>query len=166
MSKTCIPTLMNETPVVILGIDPGTTRIGFGVIEKRGRECKHFASGLLPIKESSLLETERGIQALLIRHNPSKVGVEKLFFTKNKKTALQVSEHRGVIVSTLLKHGITPFEFTPSEIKKAVTDNGNADKAAVAKMVKWTLHLDEVSSIDDVTDALAIAITTAYRQDF
>lgn len=149
----------------ILGIDPGTTRIGFGVIETKGGAFTHIQSGILPLPpavgSARLLNIERELERLIREVQPEKIGVEKLFFSKNKKTALAVAEARGVIMHTILKHGIPVLELTPNEVKVAVTSNGNASKDAVAKMVAALLTISISHLLDDATDALAIAIASA-----
>ncbi len=148
----------------ILGIDPGTTRIGFGVIET-GSTFTHIKSGILPLPpavgSARLLSIESELGKLIREVQPEKIGVEKLFFSKNKKTALTVAEARGVIMHTILKHGIPIIELTPNEVKVAVTSNGNASKDAVAKMVAALLTISVSHLLDDATDALAIAIASA-----
>lgn len=156
--------------MIILGIDPGTTRIGYGVIEKNGRALLYRNGGILPISEKTprLIQIEKTIKKLILSVQPSCIGVEKLFFTKNQKTAMSVAEARGVIMNAALHTGLPVYEFTPSEIKKSVTGNGSARKEAVAKMVRWMLHIqkDAPTLIDDVTDALAIAITASGAHAF
>lgn len=155
--------------MIIIGIDPGTTRIGYGIVEKQGKKLLHIESGLLPLPQDSnsqkLLHIEEETQKLLRRFSPSRAGVERLFFAKNKSTALRVAEARGVIIATVEKFNIPIFELTPSEVKNAVTGDGNASKQSVAKMVRYFLELQEKHVLDDVTDALAIAIAISNRQD-
>ncbi|MDI6733964.1 MAG: crossover junction endodeoxyribonuclease RuvC [Patescibacteria group bacterium] len=154
--------------MIIIGIDPGSTRIGFGLLKTNGRNLVHLKSGLLDIpkgtKSLRLLFLGKGLEKIIAKFKPDRAGLEKLFFVKNKKTALEVAEARGVIINTLIKRGVKLFEFAPSEVKLAVTGNGNADKQAVAKMVSLILCLSHKPKIDDVSDALAIAITASQHK--
>lgn len=152
--------------MTVLGIDPGTTRIGYGVIRVSGNSLTHIKSGILKI-EGSTTSAERlynigvALEKLIVETKPARIGVERLFFSKNKKTALAVAEARGVIIETVTKNRVVLYEFTPNEVKLAVTGSGNASKHAVAKMVSLMLHIDSKGLLDDVTDALAIAIASA-----
>ena len=155
--------------MIILGIDPGSTRIGYGAIKKDGNKLTLIEAGLLKIPKASkpeqLMALETELQKLLQRIAPERVGVEKLFFFKNQKTAIEVAQARGVIVNTVAKRGLTPFELTPSEIKMAVTGDGQASKQAVARMVGHFVDLNKKKFIDDATDALAIAIAISNRRE-
>ncbi len=153
--------------MIILGIDPGSVRVGYGVLKKGQGVLRHIESGLLPIhthdKASRLVELERALHALLVRAKPDMVGIEKLYFSKNQKTALEVAQARGVILRTIAASRIPFLEFTPREVKLAVTGDGNATKRGVAAMVGRFLHFPLKGGVaDDVTDALAIAITTSH----
>lgn len=154
--------------MVILGIDPGTTRIGIGVVEKRGEKLTHKKSGLLPVSQEGdeamrLLSLERSLKKLLCEVRPDRVGVEKLFFSKNKKTALAVSQAKGIIIKTAAEYGAQLVEISPREAKMAVTGGGNAGKKTVAKMVGMLLGVSFASVADDATDALAIAIAATQK---
>jgi crossover junction endodeoxyribonuclease RuvC len=151
----------------ILGIDPGSTSMGFGVIEATNSSLKKIASGTTNLKQKDLAEklsALRGeVKQILAEHSPDAVGIEKLFFAKNKKTAFEVAQARGVILVTLYESGVPIFEFTPAEIKIAATNYGSADKLMVRKMVQRLLALKEMSGDDNAADALAVAITTAGK---
>lgn len=154
--------------MIILGIDPGTTRIGFGVVRTHGNSIEHIKSGILPVHAATnserLMAIAQALTTLIEETHPEKAGVEKLFFSKNKKTALAVAEARGVIMHTIIQQGIPILELTPNEVKAAVTGNGNASKDAVAKMVGAILRTSLVHLVDDATDALGIAIASANRR--
>ena len=155
--------------MIVLGIDPGTTRIGYGVIESSGNSLRHITSGILEVapKETSgerLNEIQTSLERLLLRTQPEKVGIERLFFSKNKKTALSVAEARGVLVATVVHNKIPLLELSPNEVKLAVTGNGNSKKNAVAKMVSLLLRVDVSHLLDDATDALAIAIASSNKR--
>ena len=154
----------------ILGIDPGSTRVGYGVIESNGSELKYIKSGLLKIlssdKEKRLMELADSFGELLKTENPDLVSLEKLYFVKNVKTGMEVAQSRGIII-LLTKQNKTPIaEYTPSEVKLNITRSGNADKNAVAKMVKLILKTEEIKGPDDVYDAVAIAIVAANNLKF
>lgn len=149
----------------ILGIDPGTTRTGYGLIEKNGG-VKLLACGLIDgekvKKEDRLSRLEEGVENLIHTYRPDLVCLEKLFFSKNKRTASSVSEARGVILLVIQKSGVKFMEFGPSEIKSAVAGNGSANKAQVMRAVMWTLGVKTIPGPDDVSDALAIALRGAF----
>lgn len=153
--------------MIILGIDPGTTRAGFGIIES-GKKPKLLACGLLKVisKEPAhrLYEVARHFRALLKKYKPDLVVVEKLFFMNNQKTAMAVAEMRGAL-RLLAQESSLPFlEFAPTEIKKTVAGFGNADKIAVHKMVCLALGVPEIHGPDDISDALAAALTALYHK--
>lgn len=152
----------------VLGIDPGTDRIGIGVVEYKKNSFRYIGSSLLVFKKNAetgknLLSLELALRAEIKKYKPEKIGVESLFFSKNKKTALGVSEARGVILKTIAEAGIHCREITPAEAKLSVAGVGNADKALVARMVGKFLKKDLGKRLDDETDALAVAIATAFR---
>ena len=149
----------------ILGIDPGSTRIGYGLIKKEKNELSFLQAGLLKIsaknKNQRLLDLEKSFSRLLKKEEPDLVALEKLYFVKNQKTALEVSQSRGVLVLTILKNNLPLLEIAPSEAKSMVASNGRASKQAVAKMVGYFLKIDTAKQIDDITDALALAIAAS-----
>ncbi|MDO8654867.1 MAG: crossover junction endodeoxyribonuclease RuvC [bacterium] len=148
----------------ILGIDPGTAITGYGVIEKKGRGGIHVAHGCITThkdtpKEQRLLLLEQGMMALFKEYKPDVVAVESLYFFKNLKTALPVSEARGVILLTIAKHKLPLYEFTPPQVKMSVTGYGKAEKKQIQKMVQLHLKLESLPKPDDAADALAVALT-------
>ncbi len=152
----------------ILGLDPGSVRVGYGLIKKEGGELKLIKAGLLKILSKDggqrLLELEKSFSGLLFEQKPDLIVLEKIFFMKNLKTAVEVAQSRGVLTLIVAKHKIPLLEFSPTEIKTAATGYGRADKKAVAKMVEKILGIDKIKAVDDVSDALAAAITGAnYR---
>lgn len=146
----------------ILGIDPGSTRIGYGLIDKKGSDLKFLKAGLLKIsaknKNQRLLDLEKSFSRLLEKEKPELIALEKLYFVKNQKTALEVGQSRGVLVLLISKNKIPLIEISPSEAKMMVSGDGRASKKAVAKMVGYCLKIDTTGQIDDTTDALALAI--------
>lgn len=153
--------------MIILGIDPGSSRIGYGVIEKRGADFLHVDSGLLAIPKADQIKKLEVIglelKKLIKAVKPERIGLEKLFFFRNQKTVIQVAEARGMILATIQGSGIPLLEFTPLEVKMAVTGDGSASKEAVAKMVRYFLKLPDKKMIDDASDALAIAIAASTK---
>lgn len=149
----------------VLGIDPGTTRAGFGLIESSGSSIALLDSGLLEVTSKDahrrLADLAESYEQLLRREQPDLVAFEKLFFSKNVKTALDVAQARGVLLLVTAQHDIPFLEFTPSEVKSHIAGYGSADKQAVATMVKRITGVREISGPDDVTDAIAIAIVGA-----
>lgn len=152
--------------MVILGIDPGTTRIGYGIIEKKNG-LKMVAYGVLGIKggdqKDKLIALAKELRRLIKKYKPSVVGIEKLYFSKNQKTALAVAEARGVITLVVAEEGIPILEFGPNEIKSAVTGYGASGKEAVRRIVSLTLGIPTVEGLDDASDALAIAIRASFE---
>ena len=154
------------TPKVILGIDPGTTRIGYGVIKKAGGALKSLDYGVIePGKgDSRFRNLETKLNLLIKKYKPQIAGVEKIFFSKNKKTAISVAEYRGIILFILNKNVVKTLEFTPNDIKSAVTGSGKSDKKIVSRYVCLTLGLRRVLGYDDAADALAIAIRASFEK--
>ena len=156
--------------MIILGIDPGSRRIGFGVIEKMGQELRFLEAGILKIQSpndlGALIEVKGRLQELISKYQPEEMGVEKLYFTKNQKTAIAVSQARGIIMMTAAERGVNLSEFTPTQIKSAIAGDGRADKRAVAKMIKIILREPDLKLIDDATDALAIAIAVSLVKKY
>jgi crossover junction endodeoxyribonuclease RuvC len=148
--------------MIALGIDPGTRRIGYGVVECNGPTIGFVAAGILAITAtddvSALEETKKGLDLLIKKHHPDVVAIEKLFFAKNTKTALAVAQARGVILLATKERGVRIKEYTPNEVKSGVAGYGFADKKAVLKMVRLILGKKDLAVIDDASDALALAI--------
>ncbi len=160
--------------MIILGIDPGTATTGFGVIEYKKKNKKQIVCLDYGIIQTSPKQTvgERLIQInfdlneIIKKHKPEMAAVESLFFFKNLKTAMPVSQARGVIIYTLSKKNIPFLEITPMQAKTSVTGYGKATKNQVQKMVQTLLCLEELPKPDDAADALAIAICCADKCKF
>lgn len=150
----------------ILGIDPGTTFIGYGIIETmpKGFTCLDYGVFRTP---SNIANQERissiynFFEKLIKKHQPDKAGIEKLFFFKNAKTITQVSEIKGAIILAIAKQGIELNEYTPLQVKQAVSNYGRADKKQIQKIISLILGLKEIPHPDDAADALAVAICCA-----
>ena len=155
--------------MIILGIDPGTAALGYGIIERTGgrlREVDHgclVTSADLPLPER-LLAIHTLVDELLALHKPGLMGVERLFFSKNVQTAFGVGQARGVVLLAAAQHGVPVREATPSEVKSAIAGYGAADKDQVARMVQLVLGMAELPRPDDAADALAIAAWVAHTE--
>ncbi|MEX2090951.1 MAG: crossover junction endodeoxyribonuclease RuvC [Candidatus Paceibacterota bacterium] len=151
--------------MIILGIDPGTTRIGFGVIESDKNKLTVIDYGIISTsgKNKSLdyVSISEKLSKIISTHKPNRAGVEKLFFSNNQKTAMAVAEARGIILLTLANHGLEIRELTPQEVKQGVSSYGKADKNQIQRMVRLILNIKEEIRPDDAADALAIAICCA-----
>ena len=157
----------------ILGIDPGFGRTGWGVIEKAGpdssrggQEWQLVAYGCIETSAkkdfvSRIDELNLELIKIIKKYKPDRSGVEDLFFAKNVKTAMKVGQARGVILLTLHQAKIPIDEFTPLQIKQALTGYGRAEKDQVQKMVEMILEIKKKITPDDAADALAVAITCA-----
>lgn len=152
--------------MIILGIDPGTSRIGYAILKKENNSANLLACGCLEIRNKSqaerLSEIADLISKLSSKFQPQILAVEKLFFTKNAKTALSVAEARGVIINSANVLGLKILEFTPLEVKITVTGYGKAEKIQVQKMTCKILKLEKIPRPDDASDAIAIALTACY----
>ena len=155
---------------LILGLDPGTATTGYGLIREE-------TGGSLTVVEFGTIRTPAGtpdaerlvtlherMREIINLHRPDGSAVEKLYFQKNVRTAITVSQARGVILVSLAEAGLDIGEYTPNEIKQAVTGYGSADKHQVQEMVKVLLNMDKIPKPDDAADALAIAITHLHTR--
>lgn len=152
--------------MIILGIDPGTAALGYGVIERTGARLRAIDFGCFETSPDVALPMRlRAIHGLVVDlvalHQPALVGVERLFFSRNAQTAFAVGQARGVVLLAVAEAGIEVMEATPSAVKLAVAGHGGADKDQVGRMVATILSLDAVPRPDDASDALAVAIWTA-----
>jgi crossover junction endodeoxyribonuclease RuvC len=153
--------------MLIIGIDPGIGRTGWGVIE--AQSSKFIARDFGCIETSKDLSLERRLEDLfgqletiLQKEKPVAFAIEELFFNTNAKTAMVVGQARGVALLAAAKQQIPIAVYTPLQVKIAVTGYGRAEKSQVGQMVKTLLHLDSIPKPDDTADALAIALTHAF----
>jgi crossover junction endodeoxyribonuclease RuvC len=149
--------------MIVIGIDPGLATVGFGVIRAEKNNITPVSYGAIRTsagKQSPerLLEIYTGVNELFGKYAPSAVAVEKLFFNKNVTNAMNVSEARGVIVLAAEQNHIPVFEYTPNEVKQAITGSGRADKKQMQEMIKRLLNLDRIPRPDDAADGLSIAL--------
>ncbi|MCA9342020.1 crossover junction endodeoxyribonuclease RuvC [Candidatus Saccharibacteria bacterium] len=151
----------------ILGIDPGTGILGFGVIDFDKQKSKLVTAGVIrtpahtPL-ENRLLEIYDGLSEIISETKPQVMSIEKLFFARNVTTAISVSHARGVAMLTARQANLRICEYTPLQIKQALTGYGKADKKQVQEMVRLHLNLKEAPKPDDCADALAAAIICAF----
>ena len=148
---------------IIIGIDPGIADTGYGVIEVDGANLKCLEYGSIKTKAGlqlsvRLKKLHTELDALIKKHQPVLISVEELFFCNNAKTALIVGQARGVVLLAIEQNNIHFTEFTPLQIKQAVSSFGGADKKQVQRMVKLILNLKETPKADDAADALSAAI--------
>lgn len=151
----------------ILGIDPGLERIGYGLIDKSGSRMTAIDYGLIQTPKIALPDRLRlaheQMTSLLCKWSPDAVATERLLFTVNKTTAMDVAKALGVVLLACSEKGLPWAEYSPPEVKQSVVGNGAAEKRQVQFMVQKLLGLQEAPKPDDVADALAIAITHALR---
>lgn len=151
--------------MIILGIDPGTANTGYGIIKKQSSKvfkCLDYGS----IKTNPSFSTPERLKKinnelskLIKKYQPENLAIEKLFFFKNLKTAIPVSQAAGVIMLTAAKKKIPVYQFTPLQVKMTIAGHGWAEKKQVQKKIKTLLKLKEAPKSDDAADALAIALT-------
>lgn len=158
--------------MIILGIDPGFGTMGYGVIDKRPNgDCVPVDYGVIktPTDETfpvRLAMLEDGLNELYKKFKPEEISVEELFFSKNVTTGIQVAHARGVILLSAIKYCGKLFEYTPNQIKQALTGYGKADKIQMMHVVQSILRLKQVPRPDDAADALAVAICHAHTSRF
>ena len=158
--------------MIILGIDPGIATLGFGVIEKDERgNCRAIDCGVvttpkeegLPVRLAML---EEGLQKILAKFQPDEIAMEELFFSKNITTGIAVAHARGVALLTCVKNCGKLYEYTPMQIKQALTGYGKADKKQIQTVVASMLKLKSIPKPDDAADALGVALCHAFTSRF
>jgi len=148
----------------VLGIDPGYALMGWGVVEAEGSRMKLINHGCIETKagvpmQHRLRALQLGVRDLLSIYRPDDVAFEELFFARNVTTALMVGAARGAAIIAAAEYTENLYEYTPMQIKQAITGYGKADKKQIQQMVKLLLKLDEIPKPDDAADAIACAIT-------
>ncbi|MBM4177298.1 crossover junction endodeoxyribonuclease RuvC [Candidatus Gribaldobacteria bacterium] len=157
--------------MIILGLDPGTARVGWGVISQTKDGLTFIACGVIETSKNlppstRLLEIYRKSKQLVSFYRPNLIVLEKLYFFKNLKTALPVSEARGVLLLLVAEKKIKLKEFTPLEVKTGICGYGRAEKKQVQAMVKYLLKLEAIPKSDDASDGLALAICASFQNVF
>ena len=158
----------------VLGIDPGTGITGWGIVEN---DNTSIVANKLSVIDYGVIRTSPGLDmpmrlkdiydelnSIIERFSPEAVAIEDLFFFKNQKTVIKVGQARGVAIITAVNHNLPVFDYTPLQVKQAVTSYGRAEKSQVQDMVKAILSLKEVPKPDDAADALAVAICHLYSK--
>ena len=157
--------------MIILGIDPGLAIVGYGVVESNKGRVTPIDYGVIntpagmrtPLR---LRMIHKGLLSLFEKFHPEEIAVEELFFSNNKTTGIPVAEARGVILMTAINYTDKLFEYTPNQIKQAITGWGGADKKQMQEVVRQTLRLQSIPKPDDAADALAVALTHAQTKRF
>ncbi|MBS1700773.1 MAG: crossover junction endodeoxyribonuclease RuvC [Armatimonadetes bacterium] len=153
--------------MLTLGIDPGLERVGFGVVRRVGSKIECIDYGLIKTPKIALPERLKlihdAVLELIEKHHPDAMATERLLFTKNVTTGMDVAKALGTVLLAAADTGMQWSEYSPPEVKQAVVGNGNADKKQVTFMVRRLLALKEDPKPDDVADALAIAICHSFR---
>lgn len=149
---------------LILGIDPGYDRLGWAIAIPSSSTIEVVDLGCIsPPKNKNIeqryTEIIKSLKKILKRHQVKELAIESIFFSKNTKTAIKVSELRGVVIGLALDEGLNVFNYNPNQIKLVVTGDGSADKKAVEKMLKLQVELPEGKMVDDAIDAAAICLT-------
>lgn len=158
--------------MIILGIDPGLATLGYGVIEKDGRgESRAIDYGVVVTPKDEILPVrlamlEEGLQKIIEKYRPDEIAVEELFFSKNITTGIAVAHARGVALLTCIKSCGRLYEYTPMQIKQALTGYGKADKHQMQATVTSILNLEKIPKPDDAADALAIALCHSFASRF
>ena len=155
----------------ILGIDPGYAITGYSIIDYVGNKFKLIDSGAVLTKAGvsfplRLTKIFDDISMIIDEYKPDAISVEELFFNNNQKTAINVAQARGIILTVGCKKNVPTYEYTPLQIKQAVAGYGRADKTQLQKMVKTILNVENLPKLDDTTDSMAAAICHAHSAKF
>lgn len=155
----------------ILGIDPGFAITGYSIIDYQGNKFRLIDGGAVTTKAGTsfpirLTKIYDDLSMIIDEYKPDAISVEELFFNNNAKTAINVAQARGVVLIVGCKKGVPTFEYTPLQIKQAVTGYGRADKIQVQRMVKTILNVESLPKLDDTTDSMAAAICHAHSAKF
>lgn len=147
----------------VLGIDPGLSTLGYGVLESRGHELRAVAAGAIRTDTGlsvgeRLAELYDDLDKLIAEHRPDMAAIEQVFVNRNLQTATSVGRASGVVLLALAQHGVPVSEYSPSAVKRALTGYGNADKTQMKKVIAMRLGLDSLPTPADAADALAIAL--------
>ena len=150
--------------MIVLGIDPGYALMGWGVVEANGSQMKLLGYGCIETKAGTPMQhrlrtLQLGIRDLTLMYHPDEVAFEELFFAQNVTTALMVGAARGAAIIAAAEYTENLYEYTPMQIKQAITSYGKADKKQIQQMVKMLLRMEEIPKPDDAADAIACAIT-------
>lgn len=152
--------------MTVIGIDPGSRRAGYGIVSFEKNIPSFIEGGILEthsiIRPDLFADLYGSLEGVINTHSPVCAGIETLYASKNKKTVIEVAQAQGIILLSLAQHKIPTTTFTPNQIKQSITGYGSASKTDVQKAVKDTLHIPDFSAVDDVFDALAIALVAGF----
>lgn len=160
---------MNQQERIIIGLDPGTTVMGYGVVKACGRKLDILQIGVIHLHKylnhaQKLQKIWEGVNQLVEQYMPDEMALEAPFYGKNIQSMLKLGRAQGVAMSVALARGIPVIEYAPKKVKQAVTGNGSASKEQVAAMLQNQLNLRELPELPDATDALAVAVCHAYQR--
>ncbi len=160
---------MHSNNYTILGIDPGTMMMGYGLIQVRGNTISLLEMGVL--KPGKVKDTYKKLQlifntvsGLITKYQPAVFAIEAPFFGKNVQSMLKLGRAQGVAIAAAMRHGLDVTEYSPKKVKQSVTGNGNASKEQVMKMLQKILHFTDAPQHYDATDALAVAVCHYFQQ--
>src|SRR6516164_4687560 len=165
------PSSKFSSPRVALGIDPGTAIVGYAIVEAKGSEVGMIACDVITTPAAMpmpkrLQHIYHRLNEIITTYRPNESAMEELFFAKNTRTALTVGQARGVAMLALANGGLAVSEYTPKQVKQAVTGYGGANKEQVGEMVRILLHLKSIPRPDDAADAAAVAICHLHTASF
>jgi crossover junction endodeoxyribonuclease RuvC len=171
MGSLTSPSSTSPSPRVALGIDPGTAIVGYAVVEERDSKLHLVVCDVITTSPSMsmperLQHIYHRLNEIITKYRPNEAAMEELFFAKNVRTALTVGQARGVAMLALAIGGLTVAEYTPKQVKQAVTGYGGANKEQVGEMVRILLHLKSIPRPDDAADAAAVAICHLHTASF
>ena len=156
--------------MIVMGVDPGLARVGYGVIRAEKGVTEPLLYGCIETeaknrsKQDRICEIFSQVSLLMEKCRPDELAIEQLFFSRNTSSAMQVSEVRGIILLAAGQHGIPVTEYTPNQVKQAVTGSGRADKRQVQEMIRRILSLDHIPRPDDAADGLSIALCHVHAR--
>ncbi len=159
---------LNNNEIILMGIDPGTLITGYGIIQIKKGKIKILKSDAIICKSSTKLSDRLGLifqtlDKLIQKYHPDEIAIETAFYGKNAQSALKLGHARGAVMLAGFLNSVPMSEYSPREVKKAVTGNGAASKLQVMKMVKTILSLKSLPKYYDTTDALAVALCHSYK---
>lgn len=160
---------MQNTPKIILGIDPGTVIMGYGIIEIRGTTIHLVEMNVLKLSTlqdpyKKLEKIHNKVIQLITKFKPDCFAIEAPFFGKNIQSMLKLGRAQGVAIAAAIQAGLPVCEYSPKKIKQSITGNGNADKEQVMKMLQQLLSFSEIPGYSDASDALAVAVCHYFQQ--
>lgn len=158
-----------HSSTAILGIDPGTVAMGFGLVEAKGQQFRLVEMGVLKMNSKQdgydrLHRIYNKVDELIARYRPASFAVEAPFFGKNVQSMLKLGRAQGVAIAAAMAHGLTIAEYSPKKVKQSITGNGNASKEQVMQMLHRLMTIREAAETMDATDAVAVAVCHHFQQ--